>query len=108
VDVAPPLGGGVAEHLPQQPPNPLPSKIKDRRTHFLTRHDASPHEIEDRHSGAFAQIGPGTICHFKHLIGNFEAFLDPLADPEMRPLGKLMDYAKTGNDVAEFCWFYMR
>jgi len=50
---------------------------------------------------------PRAMCHFKNLIDNVEAFLDPLADPKANYLANLMDYAKTRDDAAEFCRFYV-
>jgi len=37
-------------------------------------------EIEERYSDAFAEIGPGALQRFKHLIDEVEAFLDLLED----------------------------
>lgn len=59
-------------------------------------------KIEARYSDAFAEIGPGALQHFKHIIDNVDTFLDLLADPETSLLVKLMDYAKIRGDVSEF------
>jgi len=65
-------------------------------------------KIEERYSDVFVEIGPGALQHFKHLIDGVEAFLDLLEDLKVRHWTKLIDYAKTRDDVAEFCWFYVR
>jgi len=65
-------------------------------------------EIEERYSDAFAEIGPSALRHFRHLIDEVEAFLDMLEDPKVMRWTKLINYAKTRDDIAEFCWFYMR
>jgi len=64
--------------------------------------------IEEWYGEAFAEIGPGAINDFKHLIDCVEAFLDLLNDPETDFRVKLMDYAKTRADVAEFCRYYAK
>jgi len=46
--------------------------------------------------------------YFKHLIDGVEIFLDLLNDPETDFRVKLMDYAKTRADVAEFCRYYAK
>jgi len=65
-------------------------------------------EIEERYSDVFAEIGPGALQHFRHLIDEVAAFLDLLEDPRAKYWIKLIDYAKTRDGVPEFCWFYMR
>jgi len=65
-------------------------------------------DIEERYSEAFAELGPGALQRFKHLIDCVDGFLDLLADPETDFRVKLMDYAKVKNDVFEFCRFYSR
>ena len=64
--------------------------------------------IEEWYGEAFAEIGPGAANDFKHLIDGVEAFLDLLNDPETDFRVKLMDYAKTRADVAEFCRYYAK
>lgn len=56
----------------------------------------------------FADLGPGALQHFKHLIDCINGFLDLLADPETDFRVKLMDYAKIKSDVFEFCRYYAR
>jgi len=63
-------------------------------------------DVEDRYSGAFDELGPGTIQDFKHMIDCVDAFLDLLADPKTDFRVKLMDYGKLRMDVLEFCRFY--
>jgi len=63
-------------------------------------------DVEDRYSGAFDELGPGTIQDFKHLMDCVDAFLDLLADPKTDFRVKLMDYAKVREDVFEFCRYY--
>ena len=63
-------------------------------------------DIEDRYSGAFDELGPGVLQHFKHLIDCVDAFLDLLADPRTDFRVKLMDYAKVREDVFEFRRYY--
>jgi len=63
-------------------------------------------DIEDRYGGAFEELGPGALQHFKHMIDCVDAFLDLLADPRTDFRVKLMDYAKVGMDVLELCRFY--
>ena len=65
-------------------------------------------DIEQRYSDAFAEVGPGALSGFKHLIDCVDGFLDLLADPKTDFRVKLMDYGKIRTDVAEFCWFYTR
>ena len=65
-------------------------------------------DIERRYSDAFADLGPGVLQHFKHLVDCIEGFLDLLADPKTDFRVKLMDYAKVEADVAEFCRYYAR
>jgi len=65
-------------------------------------------EIEERYSDVFAEIGPGALRHFRQLIDEVEEFLDFLEDPKAMRWTKLIYYAKTRDNVAEFCWFYMR
>jgi len=62
--------------------------------------------IEDRYSGAFDELGPGVLQHFKHLIDCVDAFLDLLEGPRTDFRVKLMDYGKVGMDVFEFCRYY--
>mgnify|MGYP000495217053 CR=1 FL=1 len=65
-------------------------------------------DIEERYSDAFAEVGPGALSQFKHLIDCVDGFLDLLADPKTDFRVKLMDYAKVKNDIFEFCRFYSR
>ena len=65
-------------------------------------------DVEQRYSDAFADLGPGVLQHFKHLVDCIEGFLDLLADPKTDFRVKLMDYAKVEADVAEFCRYYAR
>ena len=65
-------------------------------------------DVEDRYSGAFDELGPGTIQDFKHLMDCVDALLDLLADPRTDFRVKLMDCAKVRMDVLEFCRFYAR
>jgi len=65
-------------------------------------------DIEQRYSDAFAEVGPGALSGFKHLIDCVDGFLDLLADPKTDFRVKLMDYAKVEADVAEFCRYYAR
>ena len=51
-------------------------------------------DIEQRYSDAFADLGPGALKHFKHLIDCIDGFLDLLADPGTNFRVKLMDYVK--------------
>ena len=64
--------------------------------------------VEQRYSDVFAEIGPGALQHFKHMIDCVDAFLDVLADSETGFRVKLMDYAKIKSDVFGFCRFYAR
>ena len=63
-------------------------------------------DVEDRYGGAFAELGPGALQDFKHLIDCVDGFLDLLADPRTDFRVKLADYAKVKDDVFEFCRFY--
>jgi len=65
-------------------------------------------DIENRYSDAFAELGPGALQHFKHLIDCVDGFLDLLADLKTDFRVKLMDYAKVKADIAEFCRYYAR
>jgi len=65
-------------------------------------------DIEQRYSDAFAELGPGVLQHFKHLVDCIEGFLDLLADPKTDFRVKLMDYVKVKADVAEFCRYYTK
>ena len=65
-------------------------------------------DIEQRYSDAFAEVGPGSLRDFKHLVDCIEGFFDLLADPKTDFRVKLMDYAKVKADVAEFCRYYAR
>ena len=65
-------------------------------------------DVEQRYSDAFAELGPGAVQDFKHLIDCVDSFLDLLADPETDFRVKLMDYARVRDDVFEFCRFYAR
>jgi len=65
-------------------------------------------DIEERYSDAFADLGPGALSHFKHLVDCIDGFLDLLADPKTDFRVKLMDYVKVKADVAEFCRYYAR
>ena len=65
-------------------------------------------DVEDRYGGAFAELGPGALQDFKHLIDCVDGFLDLLADPKTDFRVKLMDYARVRDDVFEFCQFYAR
>ncbi|RLG03754.1 MAG: hypothetical protein DRN61_04260 [Thaumarchaeota archaeon] len=65
-------------------------------------------DVERRYSDAFAEVGPGALSGFKHLIDCIEGFLDLLADPKTDFRVKLMDYVKVKADVAEFCRYYAR
>ena len=57
---------------------------------------------------AFAELGPGALQRFKHMMGCVDGFLDFLAGPETYFRVKLIDYAKVKDDVFEFCRFYAR
>jgi len=63
-------------------------------------------DIEGRYSGAFNELGPGAVQHFKHIFDCVDSFLDLQADPKIDFRVKLMDYAKVGEDVLEFCRYY--
>jgi len=65
-------------------------------------------DIENRYSGAFAELGPGALQDFKHLIDCVDAFLDLLADSKTDFRVKLTSYGKLRDDVFEFCRFYAR
>ncbi|RLG06334.1 MAG: hypothetical protein DRN65_05470 [Thaumarchaeota archaeon] len=65
-------------------------------------------DIEERYSEAFAELGPGVLQHFKHLIDCVDEFFNLLADPKTDFRVKLMDYAKIKSDVFELCRFYAR
>jgi len=51
-------------------------------------------DIEERYSGAFAELGPRALQHFKHLIDCVDAFWIcwPIRGADFRV--KLMDYAE--------------
>jgi len=51
-------------------------------------------DIEEKYSGAFAELGPRALQHFKHLIDCVDAFLDLLADSGADFRVKLTDYAE--------------
>ena len=57
---------------------------------------------------AFAELGPGALQRFKHMMGCVDGFLDFLAGPETYFRVKLIDYAKVKDDVFEFCRFYAK
>ena len=63
-------------------------------------------DVEDQYSGAFDELGPGTIQDFKHLMDCVDAFLDLLADSRTDFRVKLMCYGKLREDVLELCRFY--
>ena len=63
-------------------------------------------DIEGRYSGAFNELGPGAVQHFKHMIDCVDSFLDLLADSRTDFRVKLMDYTKVREDVFEFCRYY--
>ena len=63
-------------------------------------------DIEGRYSGAFEELGPDALQHFKHMIDCVDAFLDLLADSRTGFRVKLMDYGKVREDVFEFCRYY--
>jgi len=65
-------------------------------------------DAEERYLGAFEDVGSGAVQDFKHLIGCIDGFFDVLIDSKIPPQVKLMDYAKVGADVAEFCRYYER
>jgi len=65
-------------------------------------------DIEQRYSEAFAELGPGGLSDFKHLIDCVDGFLDLLGDLKTDFRVKLTDYAKIRMDVAEFCRYYVR
>jgi len=65
-------------------------------------------DVEDRYGDAFAELGPGALQDFKHLIDCIDSFLDLLADPKTDFRVKLMSYGKIRSDVFEFCRFYAR
>ena len=65
-------------------------------------------DIEDRYRDAFAELRPGALSHFKHLVDCIDSFLDLLADPKTNFRVKLMDYTKVKSDVFEFCRYYAR
>jgi len=65
-------------------------------------------DIEDRHGGAFAELGPRALQDLKHLIDCVDGFLDLLADLREDFRIKLMDYGGIRSDVFEFCRFYAK
>jgi len=65
-------------------------------------------DIEERYSNVFAEVGPGSLGDFKHLVDCINGFLDLLADPKTDFRVKLMDYGKVKNVVFEFCRYYAR
>lgn len=65
-------------------------------------------DIEQRYGNEFAELGPGALQDFKHMIDCVDAFLDLLADPKTDFRVKLMDYGKLGMDVFELRRFYAR
>jgi len=65
-------------------------------------------DVEDRYGGAFAELGPGALQDFKHLIDCVDSFFDLLADPKTDFMVKLTSYGKLRDDVFEFCRFYAR
>ena len=58
--------------------------------------------------GAFDELGPGAVQHFKHMIDCIDAFLDLLADSKTDFWAKLMCYGRLRVDVLEFCRFYAK
>ena len=52
-------------------------------------------DVEDQYSGAFDELGLGTIQDFKHMIDCIDAFLDLLADSKTDFWAKLTRYGKT-------------
>ena len=65
-------------------------------------------DIENRYSDAFAEVGPGSLQDFKHLIDCVDGFLDLLGDLKTDFRIKLTDYVKIRADVAEFCRYYAK
>jgi len=60
-------------------------------------------DIEERHSGAFAELGFRVLQHFKYLIDRVDAFLDLLADSGADFRVKLVYYAEEQGRCFESC-----